>query len=263
MKRFIIDMKKHYRYALYSAKSELKAEVADSYLNWIWWILEPISFMLIYTFIFGYVFSSKEPYFPVFVYIGLTIWEFFNKNIKASVKMIKRNKGIIAKVYLPKFILVESTMMVNGFKMLISFIIIVILMIGYQVPLSANLLFAVPLLAILALVTFGLMCLIMHFGVYVMDLANIINIALRLVFYMTGIFYSIETRIGAKSPEIAAILGKCNPIAFLVNSFRKCIIYNETPSIQLMIIWFVIGILISTLGIRTIYKNENSYVKVI
>ena len=43
--------------------AELKSEVADSYLNWLWWIIEPICFMLIYTFIFGYVFKNSEQYF--------------------------------------------------------------------------------------------------------------------------------------------------------------------------------------------------------
>ena len=39
MNHFIDDMKKYYSYAKYSAKAELKAEVAGSYLNWVWWIL--------------------------------------------------------------------------------------------------------------------------------------------------------------------------------------------------------------------------------
>ena len=52
MKRFWKDLKEHYRYALYSAKSELKSEVANSYLNWIWWVLEPFCFMLILRFFF-------------------------------------------------------------------------------------------------------------------------------------------------------------------------------------------------------------------
>ena len=81
MKRFWKDLKEHYKYALYSAKSELKSEVANSYLNWIWWVLEPFCFMLIYTFIFGYIFNTREPFFSAFVFIGLTTWEFFNISI--------------------------------------------------------------------------------------------------------------------------------------------------------------------------------------
>ena len=63
-------------YAIYSAKSELKSEVANSYLNWIWWVLEPFCFMLIYAFIFGVVFEAREQYFPAFIFIGITAWDF-------------------------------------------------------------------------------------------------------------------------------------------------------------------------------------------
>ena len=101
MARFFKDFKKYWGYALYSARSELKAEVASSYLNWIWWILEPMCFMLIYTFIFGFVFGSNEKFFPIFVYIGLTVWEFFNKSVQASVKLVKNRKSIVSKVFLP------------------------------------------------------------------------------------------------------------------------------------------------------------------
>ena len=36
MKRFINDVIKYYDYEVRSAKSSLKTEVANSYLNWIW-----------------------------------------------------------------------------------------------------------------------------------------------------------------------------------------------------------------------------------
>ena len=42
MLRFWKDLKGHYRYAIFSAKASLKSEVASSYLNWIWWILDHV-----------------------------------------------------------------------------------------------------------------------------------------------------------------------------------------------------------------------------
>ena len=69
MGRFINDVKKYYNYTIYSAKSELKSEVSNSYLNWIWWVLEPLCFMMIYAFVFGVVFNSKEEYFLAFIFI--------------------------------------------------------------------------------------------------------------------------------------------------------------------------------------------------
>ena len=51
MKRFKSDFKKYFAYAKFSARSDLKSEVASSYLNWLWWVLDPMLFMLVYTFI--------------------------------------------------------------------------------------------------------------------------------------------------------------------------------------------------------------------
>ena len=263
IRRFFEDNKKYRNYTIYAAKSDLKAEVADSYLSWVWWILEPLCFMLIYTFIFGVVFNAKEDYFPIFVYTGLTAWNFFSRCVKLSTRMVKRNKGIISKVYLPKFILAETTILENAFKMLISFVIIVVMMVVFRVPVTYHILMVLPMLILLVLLTFGCMCVIMHFGVYVTDLANVTDIALRLIFYMTGIFYSIEKRIGKKYPGLAHVMGDVNPMAFIVNGLRDSLLYGRRPSLKLTAIWFVLAGIICLWGIRLIYKNENNYVKVI
>ncbi len=146
MSRFLKDTKKYYKYAIYSAKSKLQSEVASSYLNWLWWVLDPICFMLIYTLIFGVVFNAKEQYFTIFIFIGLTMWDFFNKTLQQSVKIVKNNKSIVAKVYLPKYILVMVRMFVNGFKMLVSFGIVIIMMVIYRVPVSFNILYMIPIM---------------------------------------------------------------------------------------------------------------------
>lgn len=260
MDRFVNDFKKYYRYAIYSAKSELKSEVASSYLNWIWWILEPLCFMLIYSFIFGVVFNAREENFSIFIFIGIMTWDFFNKNMKNSVKMIKSNKAIVSKVYIPKFVLIFSKMLVNGFKMMICFGIVVIMMIVSRVSITWNILYIIPIMITLWIINFGFMTILLHFGVFIEDLANIVNIILRAVFYMTGIFYSIESRVPL---PYSNILLKYNPIAFLLSSFRECLLYGGHTSLKILLVWMVVGLIISIIGVKTIYKNENSYVKVI
>lgn len=259
-KRFMADMAKYWKYAVYSAKAKLKSEVANSYLNWLWWILDPLCFMLIYVFIFGYVFRSKEQYFPVFIFIGITVWDFFNKTLKQSVKLVKGNKSIVSKVYLPKYILLIIKMCVNGFKMLISILIIIVMLFIWKVPLTPNALFCIPLLITLLVIVFGLSCFMLHFGVFVEDLSNVLNIFLRFLFYMTGIFWNIMKRLPA---PYNAWVCKCNPVAFLLSSLRDCVLYGIRPNLSLLLIWLLAGIIISALGVRTIYKNENSYVKMI
>ena len=260
MNRFISDTKKYWKYTLYAAKSQLKTEVANSYLNWIWWVLEPFCFMWIYAFFFGYMLGHKELYYNVYIFVGLAIWDFFNRCIKSSVRMVKRNKSIVSKVYLPKHTLIMSDMMVNAFKMLICFGLSAGMIIYYRVPIGWQALYAIPALITMIIFTFGCCCILLHLGVFIDDMANVINIVLRFVFYLTGIFYNVATRIPAPYGEL---LTRYNPMAFFLECMRNSLLYGKIPHRKLMLAWFVVSIILAGTGIRKIYKNENSYVKVI
>ncbi len=260
VKRFWNDLKKYFNYVFVSAKSELKSEVANSHLSWLWWILDPLLFMLVYTFISSIVFSQKIQYFPIFVFIGLSCWQFFEKTVKQSVKIVSANSHIVTKVYLPKYILILVKIMSNGFKMIVSFSLVVIMMLIYRVQLSFSILYTIPLLLILLVITFACSTVMLHFGVYVEDLSNVINVLLRLLFYMSGIFYTIKNRL----PEpYVTILLKCNPVALIIDGMRECMLYCNAPDYKILSLWLIVGFVVSAIGVRTIYKNENSYVKVV
>jgi len=259
MERFINDIKKYYKYTIYAAKAELNSEVAGSYLGWLWWFLEPLCFMLVYAFMVITVFNASEQYMLAFVFIGNTVWTFFNKSLTSSVKLISSNKNIVTKVYIPKFILVLVKMFVNFFKLLVSLLIVAGLMAVYQVPLSITMIEMIPLLIVLFLLTFGICLILSHFGVFIEDLANVISILLKLVFYFSGIFYSVSKRIPA---PFGKIMAKINPAAFVIEESRKVLLYGQNMDWGFCAIWFGISIIICIIGIRTIYKNENNYVKV-
>ena len=258
-KRFKKDISRYMSYALFSAKSDLKAEVASSYLNWLWWILDPLLFMLVYTFIAVIVFRSNVKYFPVFVFVGLTLWNFFSRNVQGSVKMVRQNSSIVSKVYIPKYILVLQKMLVYGFKMLVSFALIVIMMILYRVPVTWNVFYMIPIIIVLVLTTFGMSCIVMHFGVFVDDLFNVVQVVLRLIFYMSGIFYSIGDRL---EDPYKSILLNCNPVSMLIESSRNCLLYSSVPYRKMLLFWGLVSVLLCVIGVRVIYKYENSYVKV-
>ena len=93
--------------------------------------------------------------------------------------------------------------------------------------------YVIPIFVDLILITFGVSAILAHFGVFFDDLKNITNVGLRILFYMSGIFYVITDRV--------------------------C----ETPHRRLILLWFVIGSVLSAIGVAIIYKNENNYVKVI
>lgn len=260
MRRFIGDLKRYYRYILYSAKSILKQEVADSFLNWIWLILNPIMFMLVYAFVQIAIFGNGAQYLASFLFIGLTCWNFFNPCINSSIRMIKRYQGIISKVYVPKYVFLLSNMLVNGFKTLVSFALVLISLAAYGIPFSPRMLWSVPYLLVLFLVTFGLSCILLHAGVFLDDLANVVPIAMRMLFFLSGIFYDLEGRL---SGTLGYAMERFNPVAHTILQLRRIMLYDKPADVRWLLIWLAAGLVFSAIGVALIYRYERRYVKTI
>ena len=144
--------------------------------------------------------------------------------------------------------------------MLISFSLVIIFMIIYKVPVTWNVLWFIPIVISAIVFTFGVCTILMHFGVFAEDLVNIVNIGLRMVFYMTGVFYDISTRV--TNVVYRTILLELNPLANYIYNLRNVLIYERAPVGIWTLFWFFIGIFLTILGVRLIYKYENTYVKV-
>ena len=148
--------------------------------------------------------------------------------------------------------------MVNAFKMAISLGICFCLVLYYRVTITWHIILIIPSLIMLALVTFGFGCLIMHFGVYIQDLSKIVGIALRLVFYLSGVFYNI-----ASLKPFGQLLLNINPVALAMEACRNALMYNAHPDWIMLGIWTAVGVILSALGVAVVYKNENNYGKIL
>ena len=260
LKRFLADLRKYNYFCWYSAKTDLKAEVANSYLNWVWWILEPLCIMLVYTFVFGPVFGSNQQYYPVFIYSGLLMWNFFSRTVTYSIKCVRMNRDIVTKVYVPKFTLLISNMLLNGIKLAIALCILAAMMLVFQVPLTPMIFVAIFVYLIMFIFAFGCSTILLHFGVFIDDLGYAIAILINMMFFMSGVFNDIATTVAAPFGQILANL---NPMAFFISCMRGALLYGIMPDLRVLLDWAIISIALCVVGVRTIYKYENSYVKVV
>ena len=77
----------------------------------------------------NYYLKNSEQYFASFVFIGLTAWEFFNRMINGSVKLIINNRDLVTKVYIPKYIFPLSRVLSSFVNLLFALVAVIILMI--------------------------------------------------------------------------------------------------------------------------------------
>lgn len=260
IRKFLGDIKKYWQYTVYSAETDLKAEVANSYLNRLWWLLEPLFDMLVYVIVFGKIMGSSIQNYAAFVFSALLMWSFFNKTINYSVKLVRNNRDIVTRVYIPKFVLLLSNMMLNLFKLMFSLIVLVILILIFRIHIGFAILWVIPAFSLMVLLAFGAGMIFMHFGVYVDDLAYAVGILLNMLMFLSGIFYEVMTTL----PDPLNSLMLClNPIALFVDTMRNALLYNQVTNVPFICIWLVLSVVLCCVGVHTVYRNENSYVKVV
>jgi lipopolysaccharide transport system permease protein len=135
---------------------DVKVRYKQTVLGAAWAILQPLFMMIIFSIMFGRlggVNTGGVPY-PIFVLAALVPWTFFSNTITASGNSLVGSAHLITKVYFPRLIVPAAAMMAGLVDFMIAFMLLVVMMIYYRVPLTMHVLF-LPLLVLLTAL-FGL-----------------------------------------------------------------------------------------------------------
>lgn len=258
--RFISDIRKYGQYMVFAARADLNAEVANSYLNRLWWLLEPMFNMIVYVVVFGRVMGGSVENYATFVFASLLMWNYFSKAISYSVKCVRNNRDIVTKIYVPKHILLLTDMILNFFKLLFSAIILVVMLVVFRVHLGVCIWTLIPSYLLMFLLAFGGGMIFLHYGVYIDDLGYAVGILLQILMFLSGIFYDTLTSLSA---PLNVMMLSVNPVAMFIDTMRNGLLYNTVSNVPLWIIWIILSLQLCYIGIHIVYKNENGYVKVV
>ncbi|MDR1665193.1 MAG: ABC transporter permease, partial [Clostridiales bacterium] len=191
-KGIIANIQINFDYIVYYSRIMLKQRVAGNYLGFLWLFIQPLMFMLIYSLVVTVIFSNTMKHFNLHVLIGLNTWTLVQRTIMTSATSITRNKAIFEQVYFHKFVYPTVNMMSYVYEFLISISLVFIMMVFSGVPFTWHLIEIIPILFVCMLFSLGCGLVIAHIGVYLFDLANILEFVLNFVFYLSPIMWSYE-----------------------------------------------------------------------
>jgi ABC-type polysaccharide/polyol phosphate export permease len=82
---------KHFPLLVYTiAVKNIKMKYKNSALGFVWSLLQPLAYLLIFIMVFGAAFANVERY-SLYALIGLVFWTFFNSTIN---QMLIKNNGL-------------------------------------------------------------------------------------------------------------------------------------------------------------------------
>jgi lipopolysaccharide transport system permease protein len=184
----------------------------------LWAVLQPLSMMLLFTFIFGVVLHNKVSNYPhvLFFYSGLLPWSFFSSSVNFSMNSLVSHRSLITKIYFPREIIPISGVAVSFIDFCIAFLIYGFLLAIYGIHLTLNVLWFLPLLVILIVFAMSLSLLFSALNVYYRDVKLLSGFLLQLWFFATPIFYSID-KVSLKWKFVLFL----NPMTFIVENMRR------------------------------------------
>jgi lipopolysaccharide transport system permease protein len=174
---------------------DIKIKYKQTFLGFLWAILQPLLMMIIYTLFFGRALKvpSQNIAYPVFVFSGLLIWNMFSSGLSNASNSMVNNALIIKKIYFPRIVIPVSSMLVAVFDFLMAFILLIPLLIYYDQPVLVSAIVYWPLAIFLCIVvTFGPGCLLAALNIKYRDFRYVIPFLIQISFFVTPVIYPVS-----------------------------------------------------------------------
>ena len=236
---------------------ELKQRYRGSFLGWAWSMLNPLSQMLILTFVFGVAFGITAPVgFPsdidiygLYLLSGIIPWGTFSLVCGLGLQSITGNATLVRKVAFPRETLVLSQVVFSFVQFSIEMTVVCIALAIMGSPLYAYLPITVILMMTLTLFATGIALMLAVGSVYFRDLGYLWNIINQVWFFATPVIYD-PTRFDGRVSDTVLFLFHWNPPAVYLRAIRHTTYDGRFPGTADIIFCAVAAVLSVVIGLR-------------
>jgi len=206
---------------------DLKARYRGSVLGFFWSFINPLTLLLIYTFVFKYVMPAAVKgidNYSLFMFCGLLPWTWFASSLAESAGVLISGGNLIKKVLFPAEILPIVTVTSNMVHFFLALPILVVFLIYYRAPLTLPELAWFPVVVAVQYV-FTLACalLLSALTVHFRDIRDILSNVLSLWFFATPIIYSYLHLPDTAKPFMKYM--DLNPFVHLAISYQEILFF--------------------------------------
>ena len=235
-----------YRDLLYTLSvHRIKVRYKQSVLGGLWAILQPVSLMLMFTFIFSFVAkipSDGAPY-AIFVYTALLPWNYFSSSVSNATGSLVNHAQFVTKVYFPREILPATYVIASLFDFVVASVVLVGLMMYYRVPLTIHALYVVPIVLILTCFALAMSLFLSATQVRFRDIGVAVPLLLQLWLFATPVNYPLSS-----VPERFRSIYLLNPMVGVIDNFRQVSLRGAEPDYRTLMIAAVVSVVLLCLS---------------
>ena len=238
----------------------IRVRYKQSVLGLAWAMLQPLAMMVIFTLVFGRIArmpTEGVPY-PLFAFTGLVLWSFVSTSLGNATHALVAHAGLITKVYFPREILPLSYIAAALFDLAVASVLLMGMLRWYDHPVGVHLLFALPVIAIAAVLVTSIALAVSALQVWFRDIGLAVPMVMYLWMFSTPIAYPLSS-----VPPRYRLLFEANPLTGLVESFRQVVLEQRGLSPALLAVPLVTAAVLLPLSYRLFKRAEATMADVI
>lgn len=212
----------------YLTLKEVKVKYKNSFLGFLWSMVNPLMMLVVYYVAFGIIFKLRAlgmTHYEFYLLAGILPWNFLSVSLMQAVSSVVNNADLVKKVYFPREVLPFSYLGSAAFHFLLQELVLVVFLLAFRIPLTPWI-FLFPVLMLLELAFIGGFALVLSsLNVFFRDVQHFTEILLLAWFWMTPVIYPMSF-IANTFPPWAQTLYKLNPMVHLTMMWQY-ITYNS------------------------------------
>jgi ABC-type polysaccharide/polyol phosphate export permease len=243
-------------------RRDLKIRHRGTFLGMLWSLTTPLMMVGLYYVVFKYILHAssvkdvRSVPFAVYLFVGLSIWNFFAVAITGATGSILGSAYLLRKVYFPRAILpltsILSALVTFAFEFGVALVAALVTM---GLP-SWRIIWLPVLLLIVCLFTYGLGLFLSAIAVTFRDVVHFVNILIQIWFWGTPVLYSLQF---VDNHPTFLILLKLNPLTGPVVGLRNIVLLNRPPSVPLLAYDVALSLVILAIGACVFRRGQRMF----
>jgi lipopolysaccharide transport system permease protein len=238
--------------------ADLRVEVSRYYLNYFWWILEPIFTMGVFYIVFSLLLSQGAPNFVAFLLVGLTFWNWFGNSVNNAAASILNGRALMLQVDIPKIFFPLEVVLQDLFKQAFVVALLLVFLLFYPTPTSITWIALPVLMLVQALLVAASAILASMVVPFVPDVRYVIGTIMNLMMFASGIFFEIDDVV---QPEYRSFM-YLNPMAGLLKNYRKVLMQAQWPDWEYLLWVSLAGLAALLLAIFLLKRLDRLYPRI-
>jgi ABC-2 type transport system permease protein len=210
-------------------RTDFKLRYQGSVLGYAWSLLRPLLlFLILYVVFVKFLkLGSGIPHYPIYLLLGIVLWNFFAEMTSMSLGSIVGRGDLIRKIRIPRWIIVISSSISAVINLGLNLLVVLVFIFVNNVDFTQSAILFPIILVEIYIFALGVSLFLAAAFVKYRDVSYIWEVIMQALFYLTPILYPLTVISNVSFQKLLLL----NPMAQAIQDARNVLVTKETITI--------------------------------